>query len=235
MADRFLFKLVSWGYANIQEYFQEYFISFLAFIYALIFEQIPEEIIIELGITEANSMKSQYKAVIALPSDPDVTLVKTIVEKMSLNPAARHLNWKVVVVKSPVVNLCALPDGHIFVFEGFLDLINRNEHALAYVIGHEMAHVICNHSREYISENAAIPLLTTFLFSLTAFCMGDTGFLVPMAVFELLKGYVFDSLLLLMYSREHEMEADEIGLYMCAEGIYIYIYMCVCVCVCVVC
>ncbi|ABV38011.1 peptidase M48, Ste24p [Shewanella sediminis HAW-EB3] len=61
------------------------------------------------------------------------------------------LPWDVVVFESEQVNAFALPGGHIGVYTGLLH-VAENEHQLATVIGHEVAHVLAKHSNEQVSR-----------------------------------------------------------------------------------
>jgi metalloendopeptidase OMA1, mitochondrial len=109
---------------------------------------------------------------------------------------------------SDEVNAFVLPDGSIFVYTGILDACG-NEDALAVVLAHEMAHAICHHSAETVSNGGpvlvATSILTAILWSLgldfytTLFMENITDWIVKM-IAEL------------PYSRELEYEADAVGL-----------------------
>jgi len=48
------------------------------------------------------------------------------------------------------VNAVALPGGRIYVYDGLLKLAGNDPHQLALVVGHEMAHVVEEHSAEQL-------------------------------------------------------------------------------------
>ena len=57
-----------------------------------------------------------------------------------------------VVFQDDAVNAFALPGGKIGVYTGLLK-VARNQHQLATVLGHEVAHVLANHSKERVSTH----------------------------------------------------------------------------------
>ncbi|WP_413112841.1 M48 family metallopeptidase [Thaumasiovibrio sp. DFM-14] len=60
--------------------------------------------------------------------------------------------WEVVVFDSEQVNAFALPGGKIGVYTGLLN-VTKTEDQLASVIGHEIGHVLANHSNERLSRS----------------------------------------------------------------------------------
>ena len=64
------------------------------------------------------------------------------------NPAA----WEITVFADDQANAFALPGGKIGVYTGLLD-VAENQHQLAAVVAHEVAHVTSRHSNERVSTN----------------------------------------------------------------------------------
>lgn len=58
----------------------------------------------------------------------------------------RHFNYKVYLTQD--INAFAMADGTIRVYSGLMDLMNDEE--LLFVIGHEMGHVVKDHSRKKV-------------------------------------------------------------------------------------
>ena len=116
--------------------------------------------------------------------------------------------WEVVVFYSDDVNAYTLPGDRIGVYTGLLK-VTQNQDQLAAVIGHEVSHVLAQHSNERLSQkqvanigmSAADQLLkntTTKAPAMAALGMGvQYGVLMP-------------------YSRAHETEADVLGLQLMA-------------------
>jgi predicted Zn-dependent protease len=70
-----------------------------------------------------------------------------------LEPPLSDIEWELAVFDSESVNAFAMPGGKIGVFTGILE-ITENQHQLASVIGHEIAHVTARHSNERASRSS---------------------------------------------------------------------------------
>jgi predicted Zn-dependent protease len=101
------------------------------------------------------------------------------------------------VVKSDVVNAFALPDGHIVVFTGLLDLM-ENYDELVGLLGHEVTHVNERHTLKMLSRNIAGYLLVSAILS------DVNGIMATIA--DNLNGIYS-----LTFSRSYEKEADMKG------------------------
>ena len=114
--------------------------------------------------------------------------------------------WSIAVVDDPTPNAFALPGGRIGVHLGMLSAA-RTPDQLAAVIGHEIAHVLADHSNERLTQELAVQggLVLVDLLS------EDPGSLGHEALCKAL-GLGAEYGLLLPYSRTHEREADRIGL-----------------------
>lgn len=115
-----------------------------------------------------------------------------------------NAQWEFVVFDAPeTVNAFALPGGKVGVYTGLLNLAETDDE-LAFVMGHEIAHVTSRHSAQRATAmvGATVGALATELLTrnsehrdliLAAYGVGVTGGT-------------------LAYSRSHESEADYIGL-----------------------
>lgn len=113
--------------------------------------------------------------------------------------------WEVRTFEQDAVNAFALPGGKIGVYTGLIK-VAENQDQLAAVIGHEIAHVLANHSAARVSNQLAAQLGASVL-------AGATG-MNP----ELI-GMGAQVLLLMPYGRADESEADVLGLrYMARAG-----------------
>jgi metalloendopeptidase OMA1, mitochondrial len=125
----------------------------------------------------------------------------------------RDFQWEVSVVNSNQVNAFCLPGGKIVVYTGILP-VAQNETGLAVVMGHEMAHATLRHGSErMLRQKNTNTLLTGVNFSL-----GEMSYQQR----QLLMGAIGAGAqygLLLPFSRDHESEADAVGLqYMARAG-----------------
>jgi hypothetical protein len=67
------------------------------------------------------------------------------------------LPFKFFVIDQPFVNAYACPSGYIFISRGMIKLI-KNEGELAAVLGHEIAHVLCQHGMQELEKRKPIIL-----------------------------------------------------------------------------
>jgi predicted Zn-dependent protease len=127
--------------------------------------------------------------------------------------AAKDFKWQVNLVRSAQVNAFCLPGGKIVVYTGILPY-TKTEGALAAVMGHEMAHAVARHgSQRLLRTSLAQTLLVGANFS-----MGNMDPQQRQTVMAAL-GAGAQYGVVLPFSREHETEADEMGLlYMARAG-----------------
>ena len=96
-----------------------------------------------------------------------------------------YYDWEFHLVLDDTVNAFCMPGGKIVVFSGILS-IARSEEELAFILGHEMAHALLDHSRTKISAQNTKDTLTTaswfgsFAFDLIG--LGEIGSLTRAAV-----------------------------------------------------
>jgi predicted Zn-dependent protease len=119
--------------------------------------------------------------------------------------------WEIKVFEDPSANAFALPGRKIGVHTGLLD-VAENQDQLATVIGHEVAHVLANHSNERVSTN----FVTQSGLQLAQVAVGAN---TPMKqqLFGLL-GLGAQVGVILPFSRIQEAEADLVGLELMAKA-----------------
>lgn len=122
-------------------------------------------------------------------------------------------NWEIVVIKSKNANAFVMPGGKIVVFTGILP-IAKNDAGLAAIIGHEVAHVVAQHAAERLSQS----LLVQAALSITDVALAAKNPKYQPSISAAL-GLGAQYGMLLPFSRDHESEADHIGLiYMAKAG-----------------
>lgn len=104
--------------------------------------------------------------------------------------------WEFNLIENKVPNAWCMPGGKVAVYTGILPY-TQNETGLAVVMSHEIAHAVAEHGREQASYSVLQNLGGSILNS-----MGISTGIYSGA----------SNLVLLSYSREHETEADELGL-----------------------
>lgn len=122
-------------------------------------------------------------------------------------------SWEVTVFRSDQVNAFALPGGKIGVYTGLMR-VAESRHQLAAVVGHEIGHVLANHSNARLSANYATMAGLTVISILA----GASGAVDDQRTMMALLGVGAQVGVLLPFSRSHESEADEIGLELMARA-----------------
>lgn len=120
--------------------------------------------------------------------------------------------WEVTLFEDESANAFALPGGKIGVHTGLLD-VAKNQSQLAAVIGHEVGHVLAEHS----NERASASTLTNLGMTVVDAVAGAYGPATQQTAMSLL-GLGTQVGLLLPFSRAHESEADIMGLAIMAKG-----------------
>ena len=120
-------------------------------------------------------------------------------------------NWEIVVFRDDAANAFALPGRKIGVNTGLLK-VAENQHQLATVLGHEVAHVLSQHSNERVSQQFAVEQ-GLGLVNAVASPQSATG----QTLMGLL-GVGAQYGILLPYSRVQESEADILGLDLMAKA-----------------
>ncbi len=118
--------------------------------------------------------------------------------------------WEVVVFDSDQVNAFALPGGKVGVYTGLLK-VAENQHQLATVIGHELAHVLAEHGNERVSRAFATQTALAAAYQLS----GDLEH--KQQIFGLL-GIGVQYGVIMPFGRIQESEADILGLDLMAKA-----------------
>lgn len=132
-----------------------------------------------------------------------------------LGSEVSNYKWEFNLVQDKSVNAWCMPGGKIVVYEGLLP-VTQNEASLAIVLGHEIAHAVAKHSAEQMSnqmkQQYGLQIGSAVLGQLG---MGQNTQSIVQAIVS--QGFNFKNL---SYSRNHENEADHIGLIFAAMAGY---------------
>jgi predicted Zn-dependent protease len=151
--------------------------------------------------------------------DPEIEAYLTEVGR-SLLPDYIHrdeYDFTFTVIVDPTLNAFALPDGSIYVHSGLIARM-ENEAQLAAVIGHEIAHVTQKHYYRTVKQQSKFTLLQ--LAALAGAVAVQQGVSNPALERLAINGISLGaSAIFNGYSRNHEDEADFVGLrYMTSRG-----------------
>jgi len=131
---------------------------------------------------------------------------------MVLEPPYSDYEWEMAIFEVDSVNAFAMPGGKIGVMQGILKAA-QNQHQLAAVIGHEIAHVTAKHANERASRGK----LSNVGIQVAAVLLGGGHSGATYTAYEALnQGAAFG--IMLPFSRKAESEADIIGLKYMAEA-----------------
>ena len=120
----------------------------------------------------------------------------------------RDFEWEVNVIPSEQANAFCLPGGKMAVYTGLLPVAQNND-ALAVVMGHEIAHALLRHGAQRMSQQKL-----TEIGQMAGAASGMDAQQQQMVQAALGYGY------LLPYAREHETQADEVGLMLAAAACF---------------
>ncbi|MFO0828137.1 MAG: M48 family metallopeptidase [Phycisphaerales bacterium] len=158
-----------------------------------------------------------------ITSGPQYEMVKRVCTRVSaaadkLYPdATKGFAWEFKLVDDPsVVNAWCLPGGKIAIFTGLLQ-VAKTEGELAAVVGHECAHAIARHGGERMTQQNTVAIILQGVSAGMSF--GELSPATQEATMSAL-GAGAEYGVLLPFSRSHESEADEIGLYIAAAAGY---------------
>lgn len=151
----------------------------------------------------------QKKLATPLVRDLAITRYVECVAARLLGPQTR--GWEVQVFDDPSPNAFALPGGKIGVHKGLLQ-VARNQHQLATVLGHEIAHVGANHANERISQQFAMQQGLNLLAA-----AANPNSQTSRTIMGLL-GLGAQYGVLMPYNRLQESEADLVGLDLMARA-----------------
>ena len=141
----------------------------------------------EYGFECARQFSAQFSGNAPREKQEVVTAVGT---RLANAVKDRRREFRFTLVRAGLSNAYALPGGFVFITEPLLDLCAQDPDELAFLLGHEMGHVLCGHAKSHLTAR-------TLLNAVTARLSGA--------------GLMLRQLLSKGYSRELELEADREG------------------------
>jgi len=183
---------------------------------------VPESDMIALSLTEYDKFIKSNK----LSTDKNKSaLVKKVGERIAraveaymtsagLSKNLEGYKWEFNLVENPTVNAWCMSGGKVVVYTGLLPL-SQTEAGLATVMGHEIAHAVARHGSERMSDQLVLQFGSSGLAAALSqkpeqtkqIALGAFGILSQVGV-------------VLPFSRQHEYEADYMGLIFMAMAGY---------------
>jgi hypothetical protein len=161
---------------------------------------------------EADAVDAQYENRGLVLHDPDLQAFINSAGNRVLGgrPVPEKITYRFLVLRDPMVNAFALPNGSVYITTGLLALL-ENEAQLAGILGHETAHI---YERHPYLENRSIRKKTVAseIIAAAAACVpgGYTTWLATAAAANVSTLLLVESVY--GYSREMESQADQDGL-----------------------
>lgn len=141
--------------------------------------------------------------------------VESYLNSHGLSNEVKNYRWEFNLVQDQQVNAFCMPGGKIVVYEGLLP-VTKDETSLAIVLGHEVAHAVAKHSAEQMSTAIRQQYGAQALSMVLSGAGASSGLnSIAGTVFGLgAKGASAK------YSRDHESEADHLGIIFAAMAGY---------------
>lgn len=161
---------------------------------------------------EADAVDAQYEARGLVLHDPDLQAFIDSAGSRILgdSPAPEKVTYRFLVLRDPMVNAFALPNGSVYITTGLLALL-ENEAQLAGVMGHETAHI---YERHPYLENRSIRKKTVASEIIAVAAAGVPGgyasWLAAAAATNISNLLIVESIY--GYSRDEESQADQDGI-----------------------
>ena len=150
---------------------------------------------VQMGQAIAKQVEKEYKLV----DDP---LVQKRIEDIGRKIVAvcdrKDIDYHFKVLEDEEINAVSLPGGFVYVNKGLVDKID-NDDELAGVLAHEVGHIVARHSIKKLQALQGYSILRILVAAAPG--SGEVGSAADVAFTELLLGY----------SREDELLADQLG------------------------
>lgn len=160
-----------------------------------------------LSLQSYDEATKETKGVVT--SGKDYEMVQRVAQKIAAVAEEDKFHWEARLLRADdVPNAFCLPNGRIAVYTGLLP-ITQNENALAVVLGHEVAHAILRHGGKRMTSgmltNAALEAVNAGMGVTQMSAEAKSGVMAALGVGANVG-------MTLPFSREHETDADVLGL-----------------------
>lgn len=160
-------------------------------------------------IAEGKKAHQQILAEYGAYADPELqTYVNGVGQKLAKLSHRSGLPWTFTVLDSPEINAFALPGGYVYITRGLMAYLD-SEAELAGVIGHEIGHVTARHGAQRATrqQDAGLGVLAATVLGAVLESQGVSG--ATSMAGQMSQGVAAGWLA--TYSREQELQADQLG------------------------
>ena len=164
-----------------------------------------------LGLESYRQILSESQVV---PSGQAVDQIREIGRRLAKVSEDPGFKWEFNVIQSEQANAFALPGGKVAVYTGIIP-VAKNVDGLAVIMGHEIAHAIARHGAERMAQQKLMNLGQMA----AGLSMSDMDISTRRSVMAAL-GAGAKYGIMLPFSRNHESEADYMGLIYVARACF---------------
>jgi Zn-dependent protease with chaperone function len=163
---------------------------------------------------------SSYQEILAkseVATAPElVDPVRRVGHRIAEAAARPDFNWEFnTIVDDKTMNAWCLPGGKIAFYTGIFPVL-EDEAGMAFVMGHEVGHALMHHGAERMSQNMVAGGATALVGAYLGTTKDRRTSELAMSAF----GVATNVGVLLPFSRQHEAEADRVGLELMAKAGY---------------
>jgi len=178
--------------------------------------QAYEEVLSQNNVLTTGELPKQVEGIAKRLIDVGPTVEKYMEQAHQVKPSVEWgaFEWAVSVLQSEEVNAFCLPGGKIAVYTGIIP-VAENADALAVVMGHEISHALLRHGAERMAQQKLVQIGSMA----ASMSLGDMDPQQQQMVMAAL-GAGAQYGILLPFSRDHESEADHIGLLLTAAACF---------------
>ena len=157
--------------------------------------------------TELSDDKKQLEKIKEIGSKIEKA-VSLYFKSLSKNDPTYNFQWEYILINNDKIkNAWCMPGGKIAVYTGILE-VTKNEHGLAAVMGHEIAHAVAKHSIERASRALILNVGTQIADIASGGAISRTSRATGVDVAGMLRTFGIDN----PFGRKQETEADYLGL-----------------------
>lgn len=169
--------------------------------------------VLPLSYEQYQAVKKESKVVTNTPDGQKVvrvgkriaSAVEQYLKENNYENLLEGFSWEFNLIEDDQVNAWCMPGGKVAFYTGIMPVC-QDETGIAVVMGHEVAHAIANHSRERMSQG----LVANGLLGGLQMAMGENPSLTKTLFLQAVG--IGGQVGMLKFSRDQELEADQLGL-----------------------
>ncbi|MEN6441287.1 MAG: M48 family metalloprotease [Syntrophobacter sp.] len=156
----------------------------------------------------------QVRKQLPLVEDGEIlTYIRGVANRVAKETGVTPYQYQFFVIDQSIPNAFAVPGGYIFMFRGLIEMM-ETEGELAAIFAHELSHIHARHIHRQIDDSKVLSV-ASLAGMIGGILLGGGAMGPALATGSMAAG----ATMALRYSREHEMEADQLGFrFLCSAG-----------------